>query len=216
MTQSTKRAIARAAALEFLEQGFSAASLSSIAQRLGLTKGALVYHFPEKAAFATHFIELVNDANRLAEEFACAEYPHSGSRKLLLQFLQVRTWREMHPEFAAGVALTIDGGSPTSSAADVLRSWLRSATEAFQQCAEAGQLDPAVTPLEAAEMFVVTNLGATFFGDFVRLNAPGTQQLRFVRLALLSLGFADAHEQADEVIERYGHQIAGLPHLAER
>ncbi|WP_022901075.1 ScbR family autoregulator-binding transcription factor [Humibacter albus] len=62
MTQA--RALARreeivhAAASEFDEVGYAAASLSSIAGRLGRTKGALGYHFSSKSSLALEVVSL--------------------------------------------------------------------------------------------------------------------------------------------------------------
>ena len=49
--------IIRAAAAEFDEVGYAAASLSSIAARLGRTKGAMSYHFSSKASLAQEVAE---------------------------------------------------------------------------------------------------------------------------------------------------------------
>jgi AcrR family transcriptional regulator len=56
--------ILHAAAAEFDEVGYAAASLSSIAARLGRTKGAMSYHFSSKAS--------------LAQEVAANQYEHWG------------------------------------------------------------------------------------------------------------------------------------------
>jgi AcrR family transcriptional regulator len=51
-TPDTKAQIQEVALGLFIEQGFSATSLQQIADRIGVTKAALYYHFPSKAELA--------------------------------------------------------------------------------------------------------------------------------------------------------------------
>src|SRR5690625_1507038 len=54
---ATRAELLYAAALEISERGYSGASFSSVAARLGLTKGAFAYHFPTKRALAVALME---------------------------------------------------------------------------------------------------------------------------------------------------------------
>ena len=58
-TKETKQKILESAKKEFLEKGFSAASLRTIASNAGLTTGAMYRHFKDKDAL---FCALVDDA----------------------------------------------------------------------------------------------------------------------------------------------------------
>lgn len=64
--------------------------------------------------------------------------------------------------------------------------------------------------LEAAEMFLVTNLGVVTFGRHVLHNEPGTKPMRFVRLALTAVGVPDVDRHAEEVISTYSHRLSKL------
>lgn len=209
-SSSTRNAIAEAAAQEFVSNGYAGASLSRIADRLGLTKGALVYHFRAKADFASYFVGVVRDATAQADKFARTEYPDCGSRRLLLHFMLMGEWRAREPQFAAGMALFADSASPTFEADGVIRDWLNLSVDAFDSCKARSAFQGELKTLEAAEMFLVTNLGVVFFGRHVRLNEPGTKQLRFVRLALTAVGVPDVDQHAEEVLGAYAHRLPEL------
>ncbi|WP_394255852.1 TetR family transcriptional regulator [Pseudoclavibacter helvolus] len=50
--EQTRRALVQAAAVEFAAHGYTAAVLERVSDRLGLTKGAVYFHFPTKAELA--------------------------------------------------------------------------------------------------------------------------------------------------------------------
>lgn len=63
-TQADRRAATRAALLaaarrEFVEHGYAAAVTEAVVRRAGVTRGALYYHFPDKAALLEAVVELV-------------------------------------------------------------------------------------------------------------------------------------------------------------
>lgn len=206
-SSATRTAIAEAAAQEFVSNGYAGASLSRIANRLGLTKGALVYHFRAKADFASYFVGVVRDATAHADRFARTEYPDCGARRLLLHFMLMGTWRAREPQVAAGIALFADSASPTFETDGVIRDWLNLSIDAFESCKARGTFQGDMETLEAAEMFLVTNLGVVFFGRHVRHNEPGTKPMRFVRLALAAVGVPDVDQHAEEVISTYAHRL---------
>jgi AcrR family transcriptional regulator len=55
--ERTREAILLAAAEVFLDQGYTGASLSDITARLGMTKGALYFHFASKEALAQAVVD---------------------------------------------------------------------------------------------------------------------------------------------------------------
>lgn len=209
-SSTTRNAIAQAAAQEFVERGYAGASLSRIAARLGLTKGALVYHFRAKADFASYFARIVQDAIGQADAFARAQYPECGSRRLLLHFMLIRIWKANEPQLAAGMALLADSASPSFEADEVIRDWLTISVDAFKACQARGVSLGTESALEAAEMFIVTNLGAAFFARHVRFNAPGTKPMRFTRLALTAVGIPDADAHAEEVLAAHMRRLPEL------
>jgi AcrR family transcriptional regulator len=85
-TQADRSAATRAALLDaaralFAEQGFTATSRDQIAQRAGVTRGALYHHFDSKAAvFAAVVAELEHE---LVDRVVCAAAEGSGVREEL-------------------------------------------------------------------------------------------------------------------------------------
>lgn len=68
---STRTAVLRAAAEEFDARGYAAVTLNDIARRLGLTKGAIFFHFPSKADLAVAVVEeYVSSWRALRDELA--------------------------------------------------------------------------------------------------------------------------------------------------
>lgn len=204
---ATKDGIAKAAASEFISSGYAGVSLSRIADHLGVTKGALVYHFRAKADFATYFVHVAREATAQADAFARSEYPECGSRRLLLYFLTLAAWSKQESQIAAGIALFADTTSPTFEADEVIQDWLSLSLDALKTCEAHGVLNGGMDASEAAEFFLVTNLGARFFGRHIQLQERGASQIRFVRLALTAVGVPDVDEHAAEVVEKYATRL---------
>lgn len=65
----TRSEISAVAAELFSEQGYEQTSLREIAERLGITKAALYYHFPSKVELLSSLVEpLIEDLRELADE----------------------------------------------------------------------------------------------------------------------------------------------------
>lgn len=56
---ATRAGLLEAARAEFAEHGFAAASTEAVVRRAGVTRGALYYHFPDKAALFEAVVEAV-------------------------------------------------------------------------------------------------------------------------------------------------------------
>jgi AcrR family transcriptional regulator len=90
VAEDTKARI-RAVAVElFTAQGFEQTSLREIADRVGMTKASLYYHYPSKQALLLSLVEpLVDDWRRTVE--GAEDMPHNpGNLRLVLgQFLDI-------------------------------------------------------------------------------------------------------------------------------
>lgn len=190
-----------------MEHGYAGASLATIARRLSLTKGALTYHFRTKADFASYFVRVLRGATEQAGAHARAEYAGCGTRRLLLYFLLMRTWQVSEPRFAAGMSLFMDRASPVYEADQVIRDWLALSADAL---ATIPGTERALPAQEAAEVFLVTNLGGAFFGRHVIGDAPSREPLRFVRHALKAAGVADVDAHAEAVLSRHRDALPAL------
>nr|WP_209706649.1 TetR/AcrR family transcriptional regulator [Leucobacter exalbidus] len=202
--------IADAAAHEFIARSYAGASLSAIAKRLGLTKGALTYHFRTKEDFATYFLAVSRAATSQADAFSRAEYPDSGSHRLLLYFMLMTHWRTQSLQHAAGMSLFGDKSSPIMGSELLIQEWLRLSQDAFEVCDAQHKLDPHISPLDAAEMLLLTSLGRSLFSRYARNNPPETRPLRFLRMSLAAAGIPDVEAHADEVLTRYAGLLPEL------
>jgi len=88
-TKPTRATLLGAAAAEIIDRGYTAASMSSIAARLGMTKGALAYHFPAKRDLAVALAEHLNASLDAAYRDAVAAFPGSGLRALVAYVFNV-------------------------------------------------------------------------------------------------------------------------------
>lgn len=207
--ETTRTQIAEAAAAEFLRNGYAGTSLSQIAARLDLTKGALSYHFPNKATFAEHFGNVFRSASQQALEFAEATYPAQPLKRILLYFLTIRSWR-YEAQLSCGLALMSDPGSPSFGSGDVVRRWLDICCEAFDQACESGELVTDLSSTECAEMFLAINLGPFYLGEHTKADRRQAAPMRYARLGLRAIGIADADRYADEVIAESQERIPPL------
>src|SRR3569833_2323570 len=85
MTDDTRARILRAALEEFSERGFHATSVRELAERVGITKTAVLYHFPGKADIVTALAEpLLDDLEAAMAEAAAAAAPRAAAIEGLL------------------------------------------------------------------------------------------------------------------------------------
>lgn len=193
-----------AAACEIARHGYTASSLASIAGNLGLTKGALVRHFPAKEDIAWAIIGTLRDV--IAEERARSKevYPEHGIRAMIRFLLSVGARAAQEPQIAAGVVLFTDRASPTFEVAEVREDWI-SALHHFLKSAHAGgELGDEPSPRELADYIFIMNMGEAIFGARTYTSEHATQRLRFMRITLRNAGVRDADAMIDEVFSTCG------------
>lgn len=208
--EDTKRVFADAAAEEIRLHGYGGMSLSAVAGRVGLTKGALAHHYPTKAHFLNHFTRVLKATSAFSTEVARREYPESGIRQIMAHLFVQGYLRKTHPQVSAAFRLFIDPTAPTFEARDIVENWISLASGAIERHPAERAADTDVSPLEAAEMLYATSLGALFFGKHLRYLASGTKPLRFVRLSLAAVGYLNVNEHADAVIASMTPKLAAL------
>ena len=189
-----------AAAEEFLERGYAAAAMSSIAARLTLTKGALAHHFPAKLTFAEALSGELRTAIQASRVFAGETYPQSASRAMVAFMLALGNQATSDIRVAAAVTLLGDCAAPSGDLTRVLDDLLE-ALESFVSSAQAaGELSTALGATEVAEHLLVTNLGTAFLVRHKHVPEPGRKRLRFVRLTLKACGMPDVDDVVDDVL----------------
>ena len=101
-TQRTREAILEAAAQEFEACGYSKATLQAVADRLGIVKGTVLFHFQSKDALRQNLIEWANE--RLSEAVTeCQDFEQwrsmlSAIAELYYKDARIRAGLMLHDE----------------------------------------------------------------------------------------------------------------------
>lgn len=150
----TRNAIVRAAADAFVKSGFSGASLSEIATQAGVTKGALYFHFPSKAALASAMILAQRDANlELEAEVRAFE----GDRLDLLEEMTRGLARRLvaDPTLRAAMRLAVEQGETEDAViSETYGAWERLVADVARAARVRGELAEHVEPAPLARFLV--------------------------------------------------------------
>lgn len=171
-----------AAACEITERGFAGASLSAIAARLGLTKGALVRQFPTKEHFARGIIELLRTALNEALARSLAVYPNSGLHALVRFLLVIQTRASSRPEVTAGIVLLSDRAAPERETAALAENWLHNLVTLLELSQQQHEIDADVSVSRLANHLMMLNLGEAIVRTrnlTPKIPAPPLDALRF-------------------------------------
>ncbi|RKT11400.1 TetR family transcriptional regulator [Streptomyces sp. 1114.5] len=142
--------IVDAAASEFLQRGFALANLQRVADRTGLTKGALYGHFQSKQALADALVAHLEEV--LAEVLTTATQAADGTPVRLSRLVTaVAEQIEADARVRAGLRLVLEEGWNSGEAPQVLEN-IRGIAK--QLAVHADQPEPA------ADLAVVVLLGA--------------------------------------------------------
>lgn len=196
-TTPARDALLRAAAEEIIDRGYTAASMSSIAARLGMTKGSLAYHFPAKRDLAVALAEHLDETLRVARHDARTAFPASGLRALVAYVFNVGE-RCKDLEIAAGAVLVFD---PVNNRLDLPPSitLLRSHLEGFvTQADTADERRPgAPDPETASRLATVYMIGAFVFQH--HHTTDQREDLRGVSMLLDGIGARGTAEVTRDV-----------------
>ncbi|WP_338012879.1 ScbR family autoregulator-binding transcription factor [Streptomyces sp. TSRI0281] len=149
----TRASLIRAAAEVFAESGFAGASVSRIADRAGVTLGAMYFHFKNKEALAREIV-------RSQPDIVSPPLPSDGLQKLVDITL---TWSYQmldEPLLLAGARLVTDQELFISSEENSHQQWTMVAISTFTEANEMGQLQDGVNIPALARMLVSACTGA--------------------------------------------------------
>ncbi|WP_430868712.1 TetR family transcriptional regulator [Demequina aurantiaca] len=198
-------AILDAAALEILDHGYAEASLSAIALRLGLSKGALSYHFPTKHLLATHLIQSLKDAIDQAYSRARTQYPESAAVGLVAFFVHLGATVSEHDVVRAGSALYLDRAIPPQEVIQLAHTWNSHVTALLTGAHDQGDLEPYTDPLTASEYLLAATVGGIITSE--RSPRGGDRSpLHLTRLSLAAIGMKRADDIAERVLADLGPQ----------
>ena len=201
MTAQQKRQdILEAAAAEFVERGYAAATLSSVAGRLGLTKGALAHHFPTKDELLSGLGEQLSEAIEDSDRVTRTAFPDSGIHAAVAYLVQLSAIAAKNVCVASTLVLLTDRGAPPSAISELIFEWLDGLIAFLEQSQEQGQIPADVDVEEFGEFMLATNIGTTLIPSRTPTPQNRRKRLRFIRLGLQSLGVENADQVVDEVL----------------
>lgn len=198
--EDKRQEILIAAAKEFIERGYAAATLSSVAGRLGLTKGALAHHFPTKDELLVGLAEHLDAAIIESERITRVAYPSSGIHSAVAYLVQLSAIAAKNVQVAATLLLLTDRGTPPNLIAELIFKWLDGLTLFLKQAQEEGQVSPDIDVQEAAEFMLATNIGTTLIPSRSGVPQNRRKRLKYIRLGLQALGVTDTNKIVDEVL----------------
>lgn len=153
---ATRAAILQTAAEEFDAHGYSATSVARIADRLGLTKGSVYFHFPSKAELAA---EVVRSGSH-AWDPVVREIDESGLTGLdALQHLSTAAARRFRDDVALRAAARLTTEGPADGLPDPFTSWISLVRRYLDRAVGAGQVRTDVDVDSLAWHLVATFLG---------------------------------------------------------
>ncbi|MEV6909311.1 TetR/AcrR family transcriptional regulator [Amycolatopsis sp. NPDC051071] len=165
----TRRALLTAALEVFAERGYASATLAGIAERAGLTRGAVYHHFTDKAALYLATIA-ENWGEAAGPVWAHLEHPHLEPWERIRRFLVAFfTAFEHNATLRTTFAMSMQGGEfpelhvGLEDKRRVMDAWANQLTELLTAAGESGQ-GAAVAPESGAIAIIaaVNGVAATW------------------------------------------------------
>lgn len=168
--ERTRSAILDAAAQAFDEQGYAAATLSTILKRAQVTKGALYFHFESKeeiaqAIISEQFIAWPDEHDKPALQSAI-DLTHEMAHRLQSD-VRVR----------AGIRLVIEYGTFTDPATFAYKHWIQTVEHLLSSAHEQGDLQPTVSANEFANFLIGSFTGIQVTSEVLASRADLVERI---------------------------------------
>jgi AcrR family transcriptional regulator len=204
---ATRAAIIEAAAGEFDERGYTGASMDAVAERAGLTKGALYFHFTSKADLAGAVIARQHEVSRRYSEAAAAR--GASPLEVLMWISQGLASQMIHEVVvSAGIRLSTEAATSDVARQDPYADWISVVTELVRAGVDAGEVDPAWDPALVGRVAIPAYTGVQTVSDVLADRADLYDRLRELWTVLLA---AVVTERMRPEIPRLVGIIAPLP-----
>ncbi|AOX65817.1 hypothetical protein BJK06_08675 [Curtobacterium sp. BH-2-1-1] len=204
---ATRAAILDAAAGEFDERGYLGTSMDAVAERAGLTKGALYFHFTSKADLAGAVIARQHEVSRRYGEAAAAR----GTTPLeVLMWMSQGLASQMIDEtvVSAGIRLSTEAATADVARQDPYADWIAVVTDLVRQGIDAGEVDPAWDPELVGRVVIPAYTGVQTVSDVLADRSDLYVRLRELWTVLLA---AIVSDRVRPEIPRLVALIAPLP-----
>ncbi len=182
---ATRAALIEAAAGEFDERGYLGASMDGVAERAGMTKGALYFHFRSKADMAGAVIARQHEVAR--ERTAAAAARGTTPLESLMWTSQSLASLVIHEVVvSAGIRLSTDEHAVEVARRDPYTDWMQYTAEVVRQAIAAGEVDPRWDPELVGRVVGPAFTGVQMVSDLLHDRTDLYERLRELWTVLLS------------------------------
>ncbi|MCX4883159.1 ScbR family autoregulator-binding transcription factor [Streptomyces sp. NBC_00847] len=176
----TRAHILRCAAEIFAVRGYPYTSIMDVAQRVGMTKGAVYFHFPNKESLAVAVVEELYSRWPLTLE----EVRGKGLSPLdtaIEMFNQATDAFQSDPIIQAGTRLQNERAFIDADLPAPYLDWTNLISSLLREAQAMGQLRDGVAPDKAARVAVAAFFGMQHISDNLHLRADIKERWREVR-----------------------------------
>jgi len=200
---ATRAKLLAAAAEEIVRRGYTAASLSLTAERIGLTKGAFSRHFPTKDALVEAIIAEAVQRGPGVLAAAQAAFPDSPIRVCIFVIGGIAAAAQADPVLGAALLLVQDPAIDAARAAPFRRMVAELLSVPLAAAVEKEGYVLTMAVEDAAQFLVVVLTGFLSSIRFAEDFGPRHEPL-FVQAALVGIGVPDAPAVVADVLHRLG------------
>lgn len=215
-----RESILEAASLEFLANGYAGTSLSAIAGRLDLTKGALTYQFPTKESIVAALVERLLEVFEFVDNQAIEVFPAGDAGTCAAFLTNLGSALAADPLTAAPLALLTDLSAPNAILQEAMDEWSRRLEAHLAIAARARDYNMRMTSSEAAGFIIAALSGVWVATRFFPELATQQHRLLVLSRLLIAIGIDDAEEMMGEVVaairKAQVHQASDLNRSAFR
>ncbi|WP_242089585.1 ScbR family autoregulator-binding transcription factor [Curtobacterium sp. DN_7.5] len=182
---ATRAAIIEGAAKEFDERGYVGASMDGVAERAGVTKGALYFHFTSKADLAAAVVARQHEVSR-----AYAEVAHARGRTPLesMMWMSQGLAVQMTTEtvVSAGIRLSTEPAGNGIDRQDPYTDWMRITADLFREAIAVGEVDARWDPALIGRVVSPAYTGVQTVSDVLAGRSDLFERLRELWTVLLA------------------------------
>lgn len=182
---ATRAALIEAAAAEFDERGYVGASMDGVAERAGMTKGALYFHFRSKADIAGAVIARQDEISRHYAEVAAAR-SSSPLESLMWMSQGVATQMTREVVVRAGIRLAADPNAREIPREHPYEHWVEHTADIIRRAISAGEVDPSWDPELVGHVVSPAVAGVQMVSDMLHDRADLYDRLQELWTMLLS------------------------------
>jgi len=181
-----QRAVAtRAAIIDAAAGGYVGASMDAVAERAGLTKGALYFHFTSKADLAGAVIARQHEVSRAYGEAAAAR--GTTPLEVLMWMSQGLASQMVHEVVvSAGIRLSTEAATADVARQDPYTDWIAVVTDLVRRGIDAGEVDPAWDPELVGRVVIPAYTGVQTVSDVLADRTDLYERLRELWTVLLA------------------------------